>query len=171
MNEYLSLTTRVKILLGKRELLLSINSCQGRRVACSNRGINQLINMSINNRSINPSINQSIHCWVEGNCCYLLVITRVVELPTVKGTINQSINQSINTLLGRRELLLSTCYYQGTRVAYIRGVGQSINQSIHCWVEGNCCYLLVITRVVELPTVKGAINQSIDQSINQYIVG
>ena len=134
MNEYLSFTTRVKILLGRRELLLSINSCQGRRVACSNRGINnQSINTSIN-QYINQSINnQSIQCWVEGNCCYLI----------------------------------SNSYCQSSRVAYSRGVNQFTNQSINYWVEGKCCYLLVIARVVELPTV-GC--QLIYQSINQSTI-
>ena len=54
------------------------------------------------------------YCWVEGNCCYLLILARVEELPAVieASTINQSIHQSINqqsinTMMGRRELLLS----------------------------------------------------------------
>ena len=100
-------------------MLLSTSYCQGSRVAYSRVSINLSINKSIN--------NQLIHCWVEGNCCYLLVITRVEELPTVGVSISLSINQSIHCWVEG-----NCCYLLViTRVVVLPTVGVSISLSIN----------------------------------------
>ena len=112
-------------------MLLSTSYCQGSRVAYSRVSINLSINKSIN--------NQLIHCWVEGNCCYLLVITRVEELPTVGVSISLSINQSINQSIN--------CWVEGnccyllviTRVVELPTVGVSISLAINQSINYHSC--------------------------------